>query len=171
MKNIAVLFIFFLILSGCSRSSDTLYKEGTTAEGQKDFPTALERYGQIVDKDPTSALAESSQYRIALIYNNDVHDVERAALAYRKFNALFPNSSTAPTCLFLAGFLYNNDMKRTDSAKAIYEEFIRRYPNHELVKSARFELETMGKDPTQLIHTDSTTVGDSLSTKNAASNP
>ena len=145
-----------MFISGCSRSSDDLYKEAKTAEDQKNFPTALERYSQVVDKDPESAYAESSQYRIAVIYNNELRETEKAAQAYRKFNTLFPKSSNAATCLFLAGFLYNNDLKKHDSAKAIYQEFMQRYPNHELVKSAQFELATMGQDPSVLLKKDTT---------------
>ncbi|GEM_PF-215742 len=142
--------------NGCSKSSDTLYKEAKTAEQQKNFPTALEYYNQIVDKDPESAYAESSQYRIAVIYNNELREVEKAAQAYRKFNLLFPQSNDAATCLFLSGFLYNNDLKRHDSGKVIYEEFLQKYPEHELAKSAEFELSTMGKDPSELIVNDTT---------------
>ncbi|TAK60978.1 MAG: tetratricopeptide repeat protein [Bacteroidetes bacterium] len=157
MKNILFVISTLFFIAGCSPSNDDLFNEAKEAESQKNFPVALERYAKIVENDSQSALAESSQYRIALIYNNELRDIPKAAEAYRKFNSLFPNSHDAPTCLFLAGFLYNNDMKRHDMAKEIYQEFMQKYPNHELVASAKFELETMGKDPVELLQKDTTT--------------
>ena len=155
MKTIVVLIAFVMIVAGCSRSSKDTYEEAKTAEQQKNFPTALEKYAQVVEKDGASAYAESSQYHIALIYNNELREVGNAAVAYRKFYSLFPNSKDAATCLFLSGFIYNNDLKMHDTAKAIYNEFMQKFPNHELVKSAQFELQTMGKDPVDFLKKDS----------------
>ncbi len=144
------------MFAGCSRSSRDTYEEAKTAEQQKNFPTALEKYSQVVENDGASAYAESSQYHIALIYNNELRDVNNAAKAYKKFYTLFPESKDAATCLFLAGFIYNNDLKMHDTARVIYNEFMQKFPNHELVKSAQFELETMGKDPTEILKKDTT---------------
>jgi hypothetical protein len=54
--------------------------------------------------------------------------------------------------LFLSGFIYNNDLRQLDSAKIVYETFLKKYPDHELAASARFELETLGKDPSQTLN-------------------
>ncbi|MBI3194506.1 MAG: tetratricopeptide repeat protein [Ignavibacteriae bacterium] len=157
MKLNFLILSILVVLFGCSPSSEETFKEARSAEDQKNFPFALERYEQIVNDDTQSAYAESSQYRIALIYNNELREVEKAARAYRKFYSLFPNSKDAPVCLFLSGFLYNNDLRKQDSAKAIYEEFMQKFPNHELYTSATFELQTMGKDPGEYLHSDTTT--------------
>ena len=58
--------------------------------------------------------------------------------------------------MFLSAFLLNNDLHKLDSAKIVYEAFIQKYPSHELVPSAKFELETMGKDPGVFFKHDST---------------
>ncbi|MBI5214541.1 MAG: tetratricopeptide repeat protein [Ignavibacteriae bacterium] len=157
MKQNLFFLFSFIVLWGCSPSPEATYKEARTAEEQKNFPLALERYEQIVNDNTETAYAESSQYRIALIYNNELREIEKAARAYRKFSTLFPNSKDAPTCMFLAAFIYNNDMKKPDSAKAIYEEFMQKFPTHELYTSAKFELQTMGKDPGEFLHSDTTT--------------
>lgn len=152
MKQTALLIVILFLVSSCSRKSgQQLYQEAQTAEGQKNYPAALQAYQEIIDKSPTSAYAESSLYRIALIYNNDVRDFGKAISAYQQFCSIFPNSPKAPTALFLTGFIYNNELHRLDSAKIMYETFLQKYPSHELATSAKFELETLGKDPTQFL--------------------
>ena len=149
--------IFFLILfSSCGKKPETLYDEAKKAQEEKNFPVALERYNEIIEKNTGSALAESSLYRLALLYNNDLHDMEKSLRAYQRYYELFPESKGAPTAMFLSAFLLNNDLHKLDSAKILYETFIQKYPNHELVPSARFELETMGKDPGIVFKHDST---------------
>ena len=157
MKFSSLLFIFFciLLMSSCSRrSAEDIFKEGQAAQEQKNFQLAVERYQDVVDNYSKSAYAESSQYRIALIYNNDMHDIEKAVKAYQKFHTLFPESKDAPMSLFLAGFLLNNELHKYDSAKIAYETFLQKYPNHDLTASAKFELETLGKDPAQYLKLD-----------------
>lgn len=152
MKFLYLSLVFLLVFSSCSRKSEQeLYDEGKTAQSQKNFQIAIERYQEVVERSPSSAYAESSQYRIAVIYNNDLHENTKAIQAYQKFYAMFPASSEAPNALFLVGFLYNNELHNIDSAKIAYESFLQKYPNHSLVTSAEFELETLGKDPSQLL--------------------
>ena len=151
MKSYA-LFILLVLLSSCSRKSEEqLIKEAETAQEQKNFQIAVERYQELADRYSQSARAETSLYRIALIYNNDLHDVEHAVEAYRKFYTSYPESKDAPTAMFLRGFIFNNELHKIDSAKVVYEAFLQHYPRHELATSARFELETLGKDPGQFI--------------------
>ena len=159
-----VISLFFL---SCSRKgSEELFKDGQAAEEQKNFQLAIERYGQIVDDYQEQAYAESSQYRIAMIYNNEIRDMQKAVTAYQKFNTLFPESKMAPTMLFLTGFLYNNELHILDSARIMYETFLQKYPDHELAMSAKFELETLGKDPSQLLKQEVATSQESKDKKN-----
>ncbi len=139
-----------IIFSSCSRKSDIdIYTNGKIAEENKSFDEAAELYEEVVSRFSTSAYAESSLLRLAFMYNNDLKDVRKAISAYQRFYETFSTSSQAPTMLFLAGFTYNNELRVLDSAKMIYEIFLRKYPEHELAPSAKFELETLGKEPTQ----------------------
>jgi outer membrane protein assembly factor BamD (BamD/ComL family) len=136
------------LLQSCSGKSDvTLYQEGRTAEDSGNFQLAVERYEEVADRFQKSAYAESSLYRAGLVYNNDLHDAQKAISSYRKFCSLFPQSKQAPTSLFLSAFLFNNELHQFDSAKIAYETFLQKYPTHELAASAKFELETLGKEP------------------------
>jgi outer membrane protein assembly factor BamD (BamD/ComL family) len=160
MKQYVCLLALSVLLPCCSGKSDlALYQEGKSAEEGKNFQLAVDRYEEIVSRFQQSAYAESALYRAGLIYNNDLHDLHKAIGSYRKFCELFPSSKQAPTALFLSGFLYNNELHQLDSAKLVYETFLQKYPAHELAASAKFELETLGKDPHPLLKIDTSAEG------------
>src|SRR5437868_6859225 len=113
-----ILLMLLVIASSCSRKNEKeLFDEGKDAEEQKNFPLAVERFDGIVADFGQSPYAESSLYRSAIIYNNDLHDIPRAVAAYQRFYSLFPVSKQAPTALFLSAFLLNNDLHKIDSAR------------------------------------------------------
>lgn len=152
MKHVLVLMLALMVLTGCSRKNEEqLFREAQAAETQKDFYTAVERYRELTERFAGGANAEKSFYRIAVIYNNDLRDYEQAVKAYQKFVEVFPRSKDAPTALFLSGFILANELKNLPRAKATYEAFLQKYPGHELAQSAKFELQTLGKDPSQII--------------------
>ena len=151
------LFALFLLfgLSSCSKKSETeLWKEGHAAVESGKFQIAIEQYQEIISRFHDSPYADSALYRIAVIYNNDLHDYAMAAQYYIKYNSTFPNSKEAPTALFLSAFIYNNELHKLDSAKILYERFLQQYPAHSLANSAKFEMETLGKDPGEFIKKD-----------------
>ena len=152
MKYFVEFVALALTLSSCSRqSAKELYEEGITAYDQKNYQLAVEKFREVVDRSAATAYAESSQFRIAMIYNNDLHDFPKSVAEYQKFTLLFPSSKESPTALFLTGFLFNNELHKLDSAKVVYEEFLQKYPDHQLALSAKFELNSLGKDPTELL--------------------
>lgn len=143
-----------LVLSfiSCSRKSEQeLMAEAQAASREKNFQLAIEKYTEVVDRFHESPAAETSQYRIATIYTNDLHDPLNGIKQYQRYSSLFPSSKEAPIALFLIGFLWNNELHQLDSARAAYDRFIHNYPDHSLATSARFELETLGKDPGTLL--------------------
>ena len=164
MKMFQILIALGLLFAACSRKTDVeLFKEGKEAQEQGNFKLAVERYEEIATRFEKNAYAESALYRTGLIYNNDLHDIPKAAAAYRKFYDLYPQNLQAPTALFLAGFLLNNELHMIDSARRVYELFLEKYPGHELATSARFELETLGKDPSSVLRIDTVAAGDAAS--------
>ena len=151
--RITYLFLAALLLASCSRKSEEqLYSEARNYENQNLLQLAIDDYHEIVQRFPKGTHAEEAQYRIALIYNNDLKDMQKAVDAYRAFAALFPQSKETPSAMFLTGFLYNNELHRLDSAKMAYESFLQKYPNDELAQSAKYELQTLGQDPTVVLH-------------------
>ncbi|HUN66383.1 MAG TPA: outer membrane protein assembly factor BamD [Bacteroidota bacterium] len=151
MRFIPIMAILVVLFSSCSRkSAEQLYSEGVKAEAEQQFPVAIERYSELIDRFQQTAVAESALYRSALIYSNDAHDIPKAIASYQRYYRTYPSSPHAPSALFLAGFLWNNDQHNLDSAKAAYQLFLTQYPSHELASSAKFELDNLGKDPSQL---------------------
>jgi TolA-binding protein len=144
------LLVFMFLLVSCSRKSAVeLYNEGVKAENGKEFTVAVDRFGEVVDKYDQTPFADSALYRLALVYNNDLHETEKAVKAYQLYCQKYSSSNRAPTALFLSAFLMNNDLHQIDSARAAYEKFLRLYPNHDLAQSAKFELANLGKDPAE----------------------
>jgi TolA-binding protein len=142
-----------LIVSSCARkTAPELLQAAAEAEAQKDYNQAVAHYSEFVARFHTEAAAESVQFRIALIYSNDLRDGGKAVEAYQSFNKQFPNSPEAPTALFMSGYLQANELHQLDAARSTYEQFLAEYPEHSLAVSARFELETLGKDPGEVIH-------------------
>ena len=158
------LLLLILILSSCSPKSDTeLYMDAKAAEAKKDFQKAIELYEKVVDRFPTVATAESSLVRLSVIYNNDIKDPRKAIDTYRRCYTMFPSSKQAPTMLFLSGFVFNNELHMLDSARIVYETFLQKYPDNDLALSAKFELETLGKDPGAAINSQTASADEQLS--------
>lgn len=152
MKYLYLAVLFLTVLASCTRKTDAeLFDEGKKAETEQNYPLAVERYNDIVGRMSNPAYAESSQFRLAMIYTNTEKDKSKAIAAYQKFCSLFPDSKQTPTMLFLQGFIYANEMKDLDQARGVYESFLQKYPDHELARSARFELENLGKDPDEIV--------------------
>ena len=151
------LLVCAFLFASCSRkSAEQLYSEGVKAENEKQYPVAVENYKEIIDRYEQSPLADSAMYRLALVYNNDLHETEHAVQTYKLYHQKFNSNPRAATALFLAAFLMNNDLHQTDSARVAYEKFLQMYPDHQLAQSAKFELTNLGKDPDQFIPQTST---------------
>ena len=155
MKAASLLFFALIIFSSCSRmSEEELWTAAKQNYEQQKFVEAIENYRQIVDRFKETEKAPSSQITIAQIYNSDLKDFHSAIAEYRKFTEIFPNDKQTPKAMFLIGFVYNNDLHNIDSAKIAYETFLSKYPGDELAESAKMEIATLGKDPSELIKTE-----------------
>lgn len=166
--NYFVIALAALMAWSCSRKSAAeLYGEAREAEDQQNFQLAVQKFDEVSDRFQQTSYAESSLTRSAVIYNNDLHDIRKALLCYQKIYTLYPTGKQAPTALFLSGFLLNNDLHQIDSAKIAYELFLQKYPDHELAASAKFELENLGKDPSQFMKSEITSTENAPQTKKA----
>ncbi len=77
-------------------------------------------------------------------YNNEQY--EKALSEFKGLLENYPESEFASKAMFMVGFINANHLNNLEEAKKYYEMFIKKYPNHELVDSAKYELETLGKD-------------------------
>ncbi len=152
MKTLIFSLFCLFVVAGCSgRKAPEVYAEGVAAEKTGNMALALERYEELVRDFPAEAVAETAMYKIVMIRGNNPADKPAAIAAERRFLELFPGSERAPTVLFMMAFLYNNEIHDADSARTYYTMFLSKYPDHELASSARFELETIGETPDELL--------------------
>jgi len=72
-------------------------------------------------------------------------DIESAIAAYEKWISQYPENENNYKALFLMGFSYSEYLKEYDKARQIFIKVIEEYPNCDLVPSAEWMLENMGK--------------------------
>ncbi|MDH3251699.1 MAG: tetratricopeptide repeat protein [Ignavibacteria bacterium] len=139
-------------LIGCgSHSAEQHFGLAEEARRAGNTVGALEHYRAVVDQYPSSPLAEISQFSVASILQNDMHDFPAAISAYERYLGLYPDSMNAPSALFLVGYIFHNELGNLDSASAAYTMFLEKYPDHEMATSARYELANLGKAPEELL--------------------
>ncbi len=169
MKHIlstALLLTFALTLLSCSRvSEEELWKSSETLLQEQKNAEAIEKLKEIVKEHPKGQKSSEAQLLIATIYNNDLHDFEKAIAEYKKFVELFPDDLQVPKAMFLIGFVYNNQLHSFDSAKIAYEAFLEKFPHHELAPSAQMEIQTLGKSPEELIQPEVAMIPETKETK------
>ena len=93
----------------------------------------------------TKKLSEEEQYKVSYdLYNNQ--EYEAAIDNFKKVVKNYPTGKFTAQSIFLIGFIANNYTKDLEEAKKYYQMFIDKYPDHELISSAKYELENLGKD-------------------------
>ncbi len=96
-----------------------------------------------------SKLSENEYYSLA----KENYAEQNFELAINNFRSLidnYPESIHSSEALFMLGFINANDVKDYDEAKKYYQKFIEKYPDHELIGSATYELDNLGKDINEL---------------------
>lgn len=161
MKKFLSLMTLFLLFSCGKNESDNLKSLNENEliakmnefYNNKDFIKTAECINIFVEKFPQDPKSPIYLKNLALIYTNDIKDINLAITQYKKIINQYPNSNEAPNAYFTLGFIYANELKDFTNAKYYYEEFIKRFPNHEAIESAKFELANLGKSPEEIINT------------------
>ncbi len=92
---------------------------------------------------------ETEYYKLAY----DQYNEGKYAESIQNFISLiekYPEGENTPNTMFMIGFINANHLEKYDEAKKYYNMFMEKYPDHELVSSAKYELETLGKDINEL---------------------
>lgn len=58
----------------------------------------------------------------------------------------YPDGDHAAEAQFMIGFIQSEELKNYDAARNAFQRMVDKYPNHELVNSAKWMLENMGKE-------------------------
>jgi TolA-binding protein len=160
MKTTRVFFALALAaaLVGCGESPDETAAKAKQFVEQEKPDEAAKLYRQIVEEWPQSPEAPLALYELAQLHSNNLieaknkrENLERAVEYYERLHADYPNHEKAPLALFSVGFIQNNELQDYDAATRSYNKFIEEYPNHELVASAKDELEFMGMSPEDIL--------------------
>jgi tetratricopeptide (TPR) repeat protein len=153
MKRDVTLLIWIgcLLYTGCSRRSDEeLWMKIEQAKSSKNWDSTLQVSKVLLKEYPQSRYAGWAQFGVAESYR--FKSQPREALDnYKIFYNNYPDMQPSAVSLFLIGYIYNNDLQLQDSAKVYYNLFLEKYPNHDLAPSVKGELETLGKDPAQIL--------------------
>ncbi len=72
-------------------------------------------------------------------------DTGRKLAAYRAIVQRFPTGPHAAQAQFMVGFVLVDERKDYPGAREAFETFVKKYPDHELIPSARWMLDNMGK--------------------------
>lgn len=153
MKITSFLTVALLLSTvGCARLSDEeLMKGAEKALAERDTTLAIRHYETIVQDRKESPLRVKALYILGGVYQARRTSAMKAVETFQKLISEYPDNEKAANSLFLIGFIYNNDLKDFTKAKREYEEFLAKYPNHEMANSTKFELEYLGKDPSDIL--------------------
>ena len=159
MKSVLLLVLFALILTGCSKKSDKEYMDAAEKSAQnKNYSEALKLYQELLKEYPDSKNAPEALVKMASLYMIDADSTLNQEQSYAKAAELFkevfdkyPKSEQAPKALFMSAFVLSNDLNKYDEATKIYKLFLEKFPNHQLAKSAKEELNTMGMSPDDIL--------------------
>jgi outer membrane protein assembly factor BamD (BamD/ComL family) len=148
---IFALLSIVVIVAGCGKpSEEDLWKHLIQAHNNQNVDSTILVCKTILKEYPAGKLAAPSQYMLAESYR-DKKDYQRAVELYKEFVRKYPDLHQTPVAMFLIGFIYNNNLNMHDSARVAYQAFVEKYPHHDLTASAQFELQTLGKSPSQVL--------------------
>ncbi|MCI0495771.1 tetratricopeptide repeat protein [candidate division KSB1 bacterium] len=141
-----ILTLVFVIGCGERMTKEQLFALGEKSESEEKYEEAIKTYEKLVKNYPQGERSDEAQYKIALIYYNNLNDFEKSVQAHEKLITKYPSSKFSAQSLFMMGFINANNISNLEEARKYYEEFLQKYPDNELVSSVKWELEHLGKD-------------------------
>ncbi len=158
-KNLILLtFVVVGILACSSKSDKELYEEAQVQIKQDNFAEGLENLESILKDFPQSELAPKVKLEIGQIYHakkiKNLSARESYQMAIKYYRMAYddhPKSENGPNSLFMVAYIQANELGEVKAAETTYREFIEKCPDHELVASAKVELENLGMKPEEIL--------------------
>jgi outer membrane protein assembly factor BamD (BamD/ComL family) len=97
----------------------------------------------------TETKTEAEYYKLAYDQYNE-GNYEESIKNFKSLIDNYPAGENAPNTIFMLGFINANHLEQFEEAEKYYNMFLEKFPKHELVSSAKYELETLGKDVNEL---------------------
>jgi outer membrane protein assembly factor BamD len=125
------------------RPPETLYNEGLTQLGDRDYSEATKKFGKLEKYYPYSEYTKKSLI-LTTYAKYDQGDYSEAIASGRRFVQLYPSDKDTPYAMYLVGMSYFNqipditrDQERAEKALAAFDELLQRYPDSEYANDAR----------------------------------
>lgn len=150
MKLLLLLLIVFLNSCG-SYTDEELWIKIERAKANNNWDSTLQVSQRILKDYPNGRYSGWARFALAESYR--FKNQPREALDnYKLFHEQYPEMQPSALSLFLTGYIYSNNLQMFDSAKIFYEEFLQKYPKHDLAPTVRFELESIGQSPQEVLN-------------------
>ncbi len=160
MKKLLIILISVgYLISGCSNRTPKDYLEQARQYiSEENVEEAFINYETIIKEFPNSEFAPVAMAELAGLYQNKLiknltekQSLEKAIQLFINVSEKYPQSSEAPKSLFMAAFIQANELNNYPEATKLYNLFIEKYPKHQLVASAKEELNYMGLSPDEIL--------------------
>lgn len=150
-KTNVLLALSLLILAACGpKTEPEIYDAAVGAQRMEKYDDAIALFERLIEEFPQGEKVPDAYYALGVLYQDQQKDFVKAVQMYTKLYENYPDSPTASNALFMTGFLQHNELKDLEAARKTYEVFLQKYPESPLSASARFELENLGKDPSEM---------------------
>jgi soluble lytic murein transglycosylase len=123
--------------------NEALYSSGNMYLLRKDFPHAIEYYGELAKRFPRSTYAPSAHWRAAWLNYRIGQYVEAARLMEEQIT-VYHGGKEIPSALYWRGRLYQDQERRTDLAAAYYSAVARVYRHYYYAAMAQQRLSELG---------------------------
>lgn len=104
-----------------------LYQLGTTAHRQERYPTAIQRWKQLVASHPTSGLRDDALLELSKVYFNFQHDAANSRAYAQQLLQQHPNSPLAPNAILNLG-IAARDQNDAPEATRQFRRLLKEYP-------------------------------------------
>lgn len=146
IKYVFLINIVFVFSSCGNLTDEELWQKAESAKNSNNWDSTMQVCERILDEYPDGQYAPWARFGIAESFR--FKNKPREALNnYKLFYENNPNMQPSALSLFLIGYIYHNNLLMSDSARIYYERFIQKYPHHDLIASAKFELEILRRNP------------------------
>lgn len=130
--------------------AEALYSSGNMCLLKKDFPHAIEYYGDLVKLFPRDRYAPSSHWRMAWL-NYRLGDYSRAAALFTEQIERYPGGQEIPAALYWRGRVYEDQENQPSMAAAFYRAVSTVYEHYYYAQLARERLAALnGVAPAQV---------------------
>jgi soluble lytic murein transglycosylase len=123
--------------------AEALYSSGNMYLLRKDYPHAIEYYGELAKQFPRSTYAPSAHWRAAWL-NYRIGQYSEAARLIDEQIAVYHGGKEIPSALYWRGRIYQDQERRTDMAAVYYRTVARVYRHYYYAAMAQQRLEELG---------------------------